>query len=223
MTETRKVSFILGLGICFVPLLFGWFIFRKGYSNLARGVTIACMLFGVLVYNNLPEKTVQTADQIAMQIKIEAKDKAREEAKSAYNIGDQIELGKFRYTITDAGARKQIGKGFTKVRPSQGATFAVFQYRIENIGNETATVMTSDFELVDAKGRKFRSSSKAQTALAMSGNSDYILSELQPGLSTSGIVAFEVPFDAVVAKTTLVIPEKGLFGVGKANVTVPAL
>lgn len=32
----RSVSFLLGLGIFFVPFIFAWFTLRKGHSNVAR-------------------------------------------------------------------------------------------------------------------------------------------------------------------------------------------
>lgn len=34
--EQRKVGFLLGIGILFIPIIFGWFLLRKGYSKKAR-------------------------------------------------------------------------------------------------------------------------------------------------------------------------------------------
>lgn len=44
----RRVSLVLGLGIFFFPVVFGWFVFRKGHSTLARTVVLPWLLFGVL-------------------------------------------------------------------------------------------------------------------------------------------------------------------------------
>ncbi|WP_296268431.1 OB-fold protein [Pseudomonas sp. UBA6562] len=35
-TQKRPVGFLLGLGILFIPVIFVWFLLRKGHSTLAR-------------------------------------------------------------------------------------------------------------------------------------------------------------------------------------------
>ena len=56
----------------------------------------------------------------------------------------------------------------------------------------------------------------------MSGKSkDLILSEIQPGLKRKMSTGFEIPEGAARNGLTLVIPEKGLLGTGKATVTLP--
>lgn len=50
-SPTRKVSVLLGIGILFIPYIFSWFTLRKGYSNLARIVSMLwlCVIFISLV------------------------------------------------------------------------------------------------------------------------------------------------------------------------------
>lgn len=43
--EQRKVGVLLGIGILVVPIIFAWFLFRKGYSNLARAIGLGWMAF----------------------------------------------------------------------------------------------------------------------------------------------------------------------------------
>lgn len=52
-SPTRKVSVLLGIGILFIPYIFSWFTLRKGYSNLARIVSMVwlCVVFVSLVSN----------------------------------------------------------------------------------------------------------------------------------------------------------------------------
>jgi hypothetical protein len=42
---TRKVSFLLGVGILFLPYVFAWFLLRTGYSTLARIVSFSWLAF----------------------------------------------------------------------------------------------------------------------------------------------------------------------------------
>lgn len=48
--QKRRVGFILGLGILFFPVLFGWLVLRKGHSTLARIVVLPWLLLGVLSF-----------------------------------------------------------------------------------------------------------------------------------------------------------------------------
>ena len=48
---TRKVSFLLGLGIFLFPLIFAWFTLRAGHSKPARFISFGWLLF--LVFVNL--------------------------------------------------------------------------------------------------------------------------------------------------------------------------
>lgn len=48
--QKRRVSLALGLGIFFFPVVFGWFVLRKGHSTLSRVVVLPWLLFGVLTF-----------------------------------------------------------------------------------------------------------------------------------------------------------------------------
>lgn len=44
ITEDRKISLLLGIGIFFIPYIFSWFTLEVGYSRLARVISFAWML-----------------------------------------------------------------------------------------------------------------------------------------------------------------------------------
>lgn len=52
-TEEREVHWLLAVGILFFPLIFVWFLARKGYSTLARGIggawTALCLMFLMVI------------------------------------------------------------------------------------------------------------------------------------------------------------------------------
>jgi hypothetical protein len=45
----RQVSFLLGVGIFFIPVIFSWFLLRKGHSVLARVIGFAWLILSLLV------------------------------------------------------------------------------------------------------------------------------------------------------------------------------
>lgn len=128
------------------------------------------------------------------------------------HVGDAIQLGAFKYTIDAIVPTDRVGKNpYLRKKATEGATFLVVRYRIENTGNETAAVLASDLVIRDSKSRTFRASSDATTVLAAEEEVDLLLAELQPGIPRKQVAVFEVP-DTVLARLDLVIPEKGLLG-----------
>lgn len=46
---TRKVSFLLGLGIFLFPLIFAWFTLRQGYSTLAKAISFIWLVLSLFI------------------------------------------------------------------------------------------------------------------------------------------------------------------------------
>jgi len=138
------------------------------------------------------------------------------EAKDRAKIGESFRLGNFSYTIAGASMTTLIGDTY----PTSGAVFVVVNYSIRNESNKTRTAMTNDFVLKDAESREFSPSANANTALSMTGQvDDFILTELQPGLTKQSMVAFEIPAAAFKGELILVVPEKG-WGAGKREIVI---
>lgn len=140
-------------------------------------------------------------------------------ADADYSMGEEFQLGDYKYVIQRAEHRTRVGSRFSGEDASPGATFVVIHFTIENCSKKTATVLSDDFELVDSEDRKFKPSSNANTAL-LSQNKDFLLSELQPGIRRPMITAFEIPQSAIAGGLTLIVPKKGIFGFGKATVSL---
>lgn len=138
-----------------------------------------------------------------------------EQSRLAYlqlpGVGERLTLGKFAYVVTEAEASLSVGRRPTKERAGDGAIFIIVHYTVENLGNTTARVLADGLQLVDAGGRQFSPSSRANTALAMSKKGkDLILSEVQPGLKRILTTVFEVPVAVADQPLRLAIAEKGL-------------
>ncbi|MBY0279116.1 DUF4352 domain-containing protein [Candidatus Binatia bacterium] len=127
-------------------------------------------------------------------------------------IGDTFRLGDFTYRVTRVGTADTLGAQYAHENAGPNATFVVVQYEITNEGKETHTGLADDFELLDSAGRKFRPSSRGSTAFMMAGgNDDFLLTELQPGITKPSVQVFEIPL-AALKGLRLRVPEKGFFG-----------
>jgi hypothetical protein len=226
----KKVSFGLGCGIFFLPMVFSWFTLREGYSKLAR--TISFVWFGLILVamlipekpnNNFEPRKVSQKTVIPISEKPSQKiEKPKIKKQKIYRIGERIELGGFAYTIQKVEATSVIKHMIGNFMAGNNAIFYLVYYKIENIQQKTDVVMVDDLKLLDEKGRQFSPSADAATHLVMTGKQELVLSQLQPGISKNTVTAFEVPEDAVSPDgPTLVIPEKGLLSTGKAVVVMP--
>ncbi|WP_162874453.1 OB-fold protein [Pseudomonas viridiflava] len=71
--STRKVGFLLGAGIVFFPVIFSWFLFRKGHSTLSRVLGFGWLILSLVVIFAAPsspktDEAVQTPAQPAAQV-----------------------------------------------------------------------------------------------------------------------------------------------------------
>lgn len=181
---------------------------------------LAVIAFAIIGSSNLPKTSSTPAAQPVATPQVTATVE-RAAPKPQPKLNEPFKLGSFTYTILAVEVGDKVGKGYSVKKASEGASFVVVKYKLRNEGNETETVMTDDFKIVDAKGRQFRPSSEANTALAMSGeDKDLILSEVQPGLTKSMATAFEVPSDVAEGGFELVIPEKGMLGTGEVRIAL---
>jgi len=141
------------------------------------------------------------------------------ERRDEHDLGERIALGGFAYVVQEIDQKDAVGNWLTRETAGEGATFLIVRYTMENLGSESETVIADDFELQDSGGRSYRPSSEANTALAMSGGSkDLFASELHPGVKRKMTTAFEVPKAMLKGGFTIIIPEKGLFGTGRAKI-----
>lgn len=136
-------------------------------------------------------------------------------------VGESFKLGDFVYVITGATRTSSVGNELVRRQAPPGSSFVLVSFQITNDANETKTVMTDDFRLKDSRGRMFRPSSDATTALVMSGDEhDFLLSELQPGIPRRSTTPFLIPDDAFSPGLRIVIPEKGLWATRTVEVTL---
>lgn len=145
-------------------------------------------------------------------------------AESGFKLGDTFKLGDYRYQITSVERKSEIGReiagNFVGQRATPGGTFIVVTYLIVNDTQESKTVLADDFKIIDAKGRTYQHSARATTALVMNReDKEFLLSQLQPGLTKEMQQGFEIPLDAAEGAVTIVVPKKGAFSRGEAKVS----
>lgn len=128
--------------------------------------------------------------------------------KAIAKIGEAVQDGDIAFTAVSVDTAVSLGNSFTR-KDAQGI-FTIVTLKIENKGKETKTIDSSMIQLTDSQGRKFDRSIEGQTAKGLAqGKVDLFLQQVQPGLSVTGDIVFDIPKDA----TSLKLLVKGsLFG-----------
>jgi hypothetical protein len=138
-------------------------------------------------------------------------------SKTDYSLGQEFVLGDYKYVVLRFQTFSKIGK-FMVAKASANASFVVVEYTIENMSNESKTVLSDDFKLKDTSDRTYKPSSDANTALLEDEDKDFLLSELQPGIPKKMKQAFEIPQSSIDNGLILIVPKKGFFKSGEVKV-----
>ncbi len=133
----------------------------------------------------------------------------QEEVKVA-GLNETVKEDDLAFTVTGVDKEQTLGNQFTQ-KTAQG-TFYVISLKVENMGNKTVTFNSSQAKVVDAQNREFEYSIDGQTAKGMAqGHVDLFLQQIQPSLSVSGDLVFDLPTDI---KNPVLVLKGGLFSQG---------
>ncbi|MCY4381382.1 MAG: hypothetical protein OXC40_07450 [Proteobacteria bacterium] len=92
----KKMSFILGLGILGLPLIFGWFTLRQGYSTKIRIITFTWM-FSWLAYSITTETDIVNAKKPHWRVSAYT-DKFKDPTDNKYIYYHNLIFGNFSYS-----------------------------------------------------------------------------------------------------------------------------
>ena len=124
-------------------------------------------------------------------------------------VGVPIRNAGTTYTVTDAKTKDAIGSSF--LREKAKGTFVIVGLELTNNKNETKTFMDANVKLVAPDGDAYETSTDA----AFSLKDDLMLEDIQPDLTTSGHIGFDIP-PAKVPGSVLVIED--IWGNGEVTV-----
>ncbi len=160
-----------------------WFMKHK----VVTGILVIIVLFFIIGSGGSKKGSSTTTGSQAQQ--------AKTEEKTVAKLNEPVVSGDLSFIATSVSDSKILGNSFTK-KEAQG-TFKIITLKISNTGKETKTVDSSMIKLKDDQGRTYERSIEGQTAKGLSqGKVDLFLQQVQPGLSVTGDIVFDVPADA---------------------------
>lgn len=162
-----------------------WFMRHK----IITGILVVIVLIMVIGSSGGSKSSTSTSGSGQNQ------EQAKKEEKKTAKIGEVAQSGDLAFTVTGVKEYKSLGNSFTR-KDAQGI-FKVVTLKVENTGKETRTIDSSMIKLSDSQGRTFERSIDGQTAKGLAqGQVDLFLQQVQPSLSITGEIVFDIPKDA---------------------------
>ncbi|HJA37867.1 MAG TPA: DUF4352 domain-containing protein [Candidatus Brevibacterium intestinigallinarum] len=140
------------------------------------------------------------ADEAAGQDAVEAENAVAEEADepaeaaAAFGLGDAVATGDWEITVSDVQSGvSQVGDEFLG-STAQGQ-YILVDIAVKNTGSSPSYFFEDDVKLLDDAGNTYATDSEASLYTTESGDV-FLLEEINPGNTASGVIVFDVPADA---------------------------
>ena len=114
-----------------------------------------------------------------------------------YEIGESFMIDEISYTINSINTTKVLGGLIFK--KEAGGTFYIISITAKNEGKKPREYFTPSFEINDDQEREF-SDDRSASSYADKYGEKLSFEQLQPGLSKTGIIVFDLPDDATGLK-----------------------
>ena len=135
-------------------------------------------------------------------------------AKAVGTVGKPVKNAGTTYKVTKVQTLDRIGDpSLGGAKAEAGAKLVVITLQLTNTKKKTATIDESNAKIVSKDGTSYSTSDKLE--LAFDSDQNMFLKQIQPGLTTTGKLGFEVP-KAKLKGAKLVIAD--IFGNGHVDV-----
>lgn len=122
-----------------------------------------------------------------------AKKSEKKVEKKEFTIGQEVKVGKLSYTVKDVEETKKISNVLGD--KTTDGKFAVVELTIKNNDKKARMADTNMFKVKTADGTEYSADAELDTYVNDEGIG-FFLEEINPNLSKTGKVVFELPADA---------------------------
>ena len=133
------------------------------------------------------------------------KEEPKKEEVKAFGVGEKATIADVGFTLNGVEETNEINSGneFIPNATTEGK-FIIVDVSIENGQKEALTINSSFFKIKTVDEVEYEATTDGEVIMAMGDNmGDFFLEQINPGLSKSGKVVFEVPADLDLTKAVL--------------------
>ncbi|AJG73628.1 DUF4352 domain-containing protein (plasmid) [Bacillus thuringiensis] len=196
--ETLAVLIFLASIVLFVLFIIA--IFKKKPKAKLFISSIVCLVLAMILIPTKDKeekpKAKETTQQASTEVKEEPKKEEVKKEEPKKELSKEGESSKVKIAVGSVESVDSVGGEYLNEK-AQGV-FKVVEISITNNQKDAITVDANSFKLMDNQDREFKYSTQAQTAydIGNGGKSDFFLKQLNPGLTQTGKIIFDIPADA---------------------------
>ncbi|MFB4168288.1 DUF4352 domain-containing protein [Virgibacillus sp. JSM 102003] len=149
------------------------------------------------------------------------KDKSEEGKVKKAGIGETATVADVGFTVDNVKTTSEIDSGneFVENATTSGK-FVILDVTVKNDQKEALTIDSSYFKIKSADGTTYEPITDGQVMMAMGDSmGDFFLTQINPGLSKSGKVVFEVSKDLKL-KDSVLHSQTGFFGTESIEISL---
>lgn len=149
----------------------------------------------------------ETSQSVSSEV-IEKAEEVEEEVVETVGIGQSLSISDVEYVVNEVTTTDYVGGEYTG-KTSQGV-FLIVNVTITNNGNESLNVSDNFFKLID--GDKEFDSNPSAAVYANDQSSSFFFNKINPDLSLTGNVVFDVSQAVVDSQTKQLEVQTGYWG-----------
>jgi hypothetical protein len=132
---------------------------------------------------------------------------ATSENARAFKIGDAVNFETFEITLKSVEQEQQVGGSMDVTKAADGGTLIAIIYTLKNTGKKPLGMFDRpSLQLIDPDGQQYSDDASATTSLRIEKDfTGKMLSDLNPGISTTDGIVFEVSKEKFDKRTWNVI------------------
>lgn len=139
--------------------------------------------------------------------KNDKKSDENEKEETVYHVGDIVIVGDVEYVVNSISTSKSVGSQYLSAEAK--GTFLIVNVTVKNNGNEELMVDSSFFTLINGE-KKYESDSTA--GIYANENADFFLEYVNPDLSLTGNVVFDVSDEIISSEELQLKVQTGAWG-----------
>lgn len=176
--------------ISYIVIIVGFLAFSGSISTETEAPQVSDVTTAEPAEAEAVEKSEKDSEPAEVKEGIEATtDEKEEPVEKVIGIGDKLVVEDVHYVINEITTAQNVGGEYGKDAKSQ---FTIINLTVQNEQNEAIKVDSDQFKLVSGE-RSYEASGSA--GIYANKDYDFFYTEINPGVSLTGNVVFDVPAD----------------------------
>ncbi|EOD00199.1 DUF4352 domain-containing protein [Caldisalinibacter kiritimatiensis] len=139
--------------------------------------------------DNNTSSNESTTQEASSESTTETKTAEEPVTEEYFKIGDVVKVGNLEYTVNEVLQADKLGNEY--LNEEANGVFLILNVTVTNRDKEGRTIDSAMFKLIESDGTEYDSNGSA--AIYIEGNDDFFLAQVNPKLSKTGYIVFDVP------------------------------